>query len=661
MKNHSHCLIIVVFVCIFSFLLPEGINGWASAQEPQRKSASPRPNGDGGEDPPAADLGVSKTSDSDEVMPGADITYSISVTNDSSVSAEDATLTDAIPVGLTFLSLSSPAGWECTTPAVGSGGTITCTNPSLAQTAGDLFMLVVRVPEDAEGGTFFSNTATVSTTTLDPNEENNSSTASSLVAGDSADVFVSKSASQSEVVAGSSFTYTIEVTNAGPDTATSVMLSDALPGELTFASLSAPPGWNCETPAFGSGGSISCTTQSMEVVTDTFTAVVVVRPDTPEGTVITNTANVSTTTSEPSEENNSSTTSITVLPRDPTAANGKVTGAIIDERGRPVAGAVVRMEGTQSRKTITDSNGNYSFDKVETNGLYTVTPSRANYSFSPFNRSFSLVGNHSEAAFTGVMQDDSVNPLDTAEYFVRQQYVDILNREPDEAGFNYWSDQILGCGDDAACVRTQRTSVAAAFFIENEFRHSGAFIYDVYASAFGRRPVYSEYAADRSRVVGGPTLAAQKQQFAESFVTRGEFMTRFANNLTADLFVDALLANAQAAGIDLSSQRDSLISRYNAGTSLNESRSFVLRDISDRSAVRDAHHNAAFVTVEYFGYLHRTPERSGFDFWLNVLNQGRSGDPSGYRSMVCSFVTSAEYQRRFSSVVSHSNAGCGNQ
>ena len=76
----------------------------------------------------------------------------------------------------------------------------------------------------------------------------------------------------------------------------------------------------------------------------------------------------------------------------PTATNGVISGQIIDEQGNPVAGAVVRLQGTQNRKFITDANGFYRFDNVETNGFYTVTPSRANYSFSPAERSFSQVG-----------------------------------------------------------------------------------------------------------------------------------------------------------------------------------------------------------------------------------------------------------------------------
>jgi len=63
--------------------------------------------------------------------------------------------------------------------------------------------------------------------------------------------------------------------------------------------------------------------------------------------------------------------------------------------------------------------------------------------------------------------------------------VDILGREPDEAGFNYWSDQILACGADASCARAQRTVWAAAFFISAENQASGSFLYDMYAGSLG--------------------------------------------------------------------------------------------------------------------------------------------------------------------------------
>ena len=93
----------------------------------------------------------------------------------------------------------------------------------------------------------------------------------------------------------------------------------------------------------------------------------------------------------------------------PTAANSFISGRLMDPNGIAIAGAVVNLSGTQNRKFITDANGNYRFDDVETNGFYTVRPTRANYSFSPAERSFSQVGNSTEAVFTGSRAAIGVN------------------------------------------------------------------------------------------------------------------------------------------------------------------------------------------------------------------------------------------------------------
>jgi uncharacterized protein len=340
----------------------------------------------------------------------------------------------------------------------------------------------------------------------------------------------------------------------------------------------------------------------------------------------------------------------------PTAASGLVSGIVIDANGVPIAGTVVNLNGAQNRKTITNAKGYYQFDNVETSGFYTVTPSRANYTFGPSSRSFSQLGNHTDAAFTGASSGDNLNPLDTPEYFVRQQYLDVLGREPDEDGFNYWSNEILRCGD-VGCANARRRDVAASFFIEEEFRDTGSFIYDMYKGTLGRKPVFSEYSSDRKQVIGGPSLATQKAAFADSFVQRAEFVQKYQANTTAESFVDALLQTVQQSSqVDLDGQRGSLINQYNGGANLNQSRSLVLRALADDSSLKQSEYNAAFVLTEYFGYLRRNPEPEGYDFWLNVLN---NGDVGNYRGMVCSFITSTEYQKRFSSVVTHSNAECG--
>jgi hypothetical protein len=210
-------------------------------------------------------------------------------------------------------------------------------------------------------------------------------------------------------------------------------------------------------------------------------------------------------------------------------------------------------------------------------------------------------------------------------------------------------------------MRAERTSVAAAFFIEQEAQQTASYIYDLYQGGFGRRPLFAEYRNDHQHLTGGPNLEAEKTLFTQGFVQRAEFTAKYQNALTAETFVDALIQNVnQAAGfgvVDLSGVRDSLIVAYNSGVNLNESRMLVLRMIADNAAFKQSQYNAAFVLIEYFGYLQRDPDQNGYDFWLTILN---SGEENTYRSLVCSFITSAEYQRRFGSVVSHTNAECGN-
>ena len=152
----------------------------------------------------------------------------------------------------------------------------------------------------------------------------------------------------------------------------------------------------------------------------------------------------------------------------------------------------MRLSGAKTAETITDASGAYQFDSVDSGGFYTVTPALANYHFSPANRSFSLIGNMTDAVFTGSPDATVVgNPSDTTEYFVRQQYLDFLGREPDQGGFEYWVGQLNQCGSDADCTRQRRIDVSAAFFASEEFQQTGSYIYGLYAGALGRTPGFS--------------------------------------------------------------------------------------------------------------------------------------------------------------------------
>lgn len=69
----------------------------------------------------------------------------------------------------------------------------------------------------------------------------------------------------------------------------------------------------------------------------------------------------------------------------------------------------------------------------------------------------------------------------------------------------------------------------------------------------------------------------------------------------------------------------------------------VLRAIADSDQVFNLEFNRAFVAMQYFGYLQRTPDTAGFNAWLSFLN----ANPADFRTMVNGFMNSSEYRLRF--------------
>jgi uncharacterized repeat protein (TIGR01451 family) len=257
-----------------------------------------------------ADLAVTKTDGPDPVNAGTNLTYTITVTNNGPDAATSASWTDTLPTGTTYVSLPAVAGWSCTTPAVGAGGMVSCSNPSFA-VGSAVFTLTVAVDPSVTAGTVISNTATATSATAEGNPGNESGTATTTVAT-SADLSVAKVDSPDPVNAGANLTYTITVTNAGPSSAASVDLSDTLPAGTTFVSLSHPGGWSCTTPAVGGTGMVSCSTTSQTVGDAVFTLTVAVAFSVSNGTVISNTATASSATADPNTGNESGTATTTV-------------------------------------------------------------------------------------------------------------------------------------------------------------------------------------------------------------------------------------------------------------------------------------------------------------------------------------------------------------
>ena len=289
-----------------------------------------------------ADLAVTKTADVDQAAPGANITYTIHVTNNGPDPSVTATLFDRIPQDTTFASVTASPNWTCNDPS--QTGNLTCTRSSVPVNADDVFTLVVTVNSGTPSGTIITNEVNVSTPpdpnngSTDPNEENNTAFANTTVPGGMpADLGVTKTVDSSQALADSDVTYTIKVSNSGPNDAAAATMSDTLPNDLTFVSVqSSDPAWSCTTPPAGSGGTITCSNSTVTVgSTATFILTGHIPPGKPAGTPPYQNFATITSANDPNPENNSAdatTDVVSAFPTLTTQASGSVMlgGSISD-------------------------------------------------------------------------------------------------------------------------------------------------------------------------------------------------------------------------------------------------------------------------------------------------------------------------------------------
>ncbi|MBI3475018.1 MAG: DUF11 domain-containing protein [Acidobacteria bacterium] len=258
-----------------------------------------------------ADLRVTNAGTPDPVTAGNNITYTQVATNGGPGTATAATFTGSTPANTTFVSLPTPAGWSCTTPAVGGTGAITCNIGSLANAATATFVLTVKVNSNTPVGTLITDTAAInSIITPDPNPGNNSAS-STVAVGTSADLSITNSDTPDPVIAGNNITYTQVLTNPGPSNAANVTFSETIPANTNFQTFTPPVGWACNTIPVGGTGTLTCTIASLAPGTTNFPAAVQVNAGTAAGTTITDTVSVSSST-DTNTANNTATTTTTV-------------------------------------------------------------------------------------------------------------------------------------------------------------------------------------------------------------------------------------------------------------------------------------------------------------------------------------------------------------
>ena len=156
----------------------------------------------------AADLSISQSGSPDPVTTGANVIYTILVTNNGVAVAQNVVVTDNLPDSVTFVSCSSTGRGLCG----GSGNNRTITFASLEAGASETITLVATA--NGAAGTTILNTAGVTANIVDSNAANNSSTVATSVQAP-APVLSIDNVTATEGDAGSrTFTFTIGLSSA---------------------------------------------------------------------------------------------------------------------------------------------------------------------------------------------------------------------------------------------------------------------------------------------------------------------------------------------------------------------------------------------------------------------------------------------------------------
>jgi len=266
--------------------------------------------------------------------------------------------------------------------------------------------------------------------------------------------------------------------------------------------------------------------------------------------------------------------------------------------------------------------------------------------------------------------------IDDTDFFVQQQYVDFLNRMPDQSGFGFWNNNINQCGANATCIDVARVNTSAAFYLSIEFQTTGYLVEKMYKAAYGSTngastfggthtlPVpivkLTEFLPDTKQIgknlivgqAGWETvLEGNKQAFALDFVGRSRFATPYPSTMTPTDYVNKLFENA---GVTPSAQELSTArGRFGSAADISNAtaRAQALRDVAENSTLSSQEFNRAFVLMQFFGYLRRDPntgndtDYTGYDFWLTKLNQFNGNFQNA--DMVKSFIVAGEYKGRF--------------
>jgi arabinofuranosyltransferase len=241
------------------------------------------------------------------------------------------------------------------------------------------------------------------------------------------------------------------------------------------------------------------------------------------------------------------------------------------------------------------------------------------------------------------------NPIDEPQFFIRQHYLDVLNRPPDPQGLGFWLDQLSLCGTSNSLCRSD---ISRAFFDAGEFRQRGFFVHCLYRASFGTAPRFSDFMQDLTKLEDYDVDEIEKEQgfLLREWINRDSFRQTYPDTMTPEEFVNRLF---DSAGLHpFVAERRQEIEAMRAG----RTRAEVLKNVISTEEFKRGGRDPAFILTQYFIQLRRDAGEDEYKFLSERLK--RDGE-QGYRTVTCLLITSPDYQLRFGSVVTRSNEECG--
>ena len=291
---------------------------------------------------PQIDLEITKEINAglSNLIAGGNVVFDLNVQNIGVIDGTEVELTDVLPAGLTYTGFSNASG-AFTVSNV--SGTITVDMGTLP--AGTNASIQLEADIDANQTSDITNTADVAGYEIETDTANNSD--SVLLELVESDLVILKEGSVDPVNAGDSLTYTLTVTNNGPDAATGVTVVDTLPSDVTFVSGDVD-GDSGQVSFDGGTGVLTANIGAMsnsQVSVVTVNVTVGANP----ATTLSNTATVSATPNTDSNLANNSSSLTTAVNRFVDLAIAKTSS------GTPISGQDVTYSITVTNTGATDA------------------------------------------------------------------------------------------------------------------------------------------------------------------------------------------------------------------------------------------------------------------------------------------------------------------